>query len=116
MRILVIAFIIGVAAVMSWLIFQPECRGGQVFTNEQHCVSTAGYDRRFCEQAFSRRKDAVYQAGNVFATQSDCQMRHPVCIEYPATHGWTPKPSGYCVVRAGDGALAGMTPVYGPRK
>lgn len=116
MRYIVIAFIIGVAAFMGWIMFQPECIGGRVFESEQQCVETPGYDRRFCEQTFSRKDDAIYRAGNVFKTQSDCQLRHPVCIEYPGVHGWTPRPSGYCIVRDAGGGLSGMKPVYGPRR
>lgn len=116
MRTLVIALIAGLAAFMGWLWFQPECAGGSVVATEQECLGIPGFDRRFCATAFARPDEVVMRAGNVFQTQSDCQMRHPVCIEYPGIHGWTPKPTGFCVVRGDNGALASMRPVYGPRK
>ena len=111
MHIVVLAIIGGVAAFLGWLFLTPDCRGAVVAT-ESACVQQPGFDRAFCARAFARPEEAIYRAGNVFATQADCNVRHPVCITFPGVHGWTPTPNGYCIIRAADGDLASMTPVY----
>ena len=116
MRALPLAIIATIAILMGYLWFQPECRGGGIAASEQECVSIPGFDRQFCARAFARPEDAIFRAGNVFATQSDCQLRHPVCIAYPGVHGWTPQPTGYCLAREQGSAQFSMTPLYGPRK
>jgi len=112
MRLLAIAVILGTGVAMGLLWFQPECAGGHVVATEDQCASTPGFDRVFCARQFLHTDDAIYRAGNVFSTQSDCQMRHPVCIAYPGVHGWTPKPAGFCIVRNPAGEAARVTPVY----
>lgn len=116
MRAVVAIVIAACGAVLGWFWYQPECAGGFIADSEMACVGIPGFDRQFCARAFARPEEAIFRAGNVYASQSDCQLRHPVCIEYPGVHGYTPKPSGFCLVRGADGALASMTPVYGPRK
>jgi hypothetical protein len=116
MRIIVFAIIAGVAALMAWLWFQPECPAGAVVADEQECVNVPGFDRQFCARAFARPEEAIFRAGNYFATRDECQLRHLTCVEYPGLNGFTPKPSGFCLLRGADGSLAGMKPVYGPRR
>lgn len=111
MKILVFLIIGGVAAIIGWSIFNRDCDGVRVAT-ESECVAAKGFDRAFCARAFARPEEAIYRAGNVFKTQSECSVRNLNCIEFPGVHGWTPKPLTYCVVRADNGTLASMTPLY----
>ena len=116
MRIIPFVIIAAIAAFMGWLWFQPECPGGAIAASEQECVAVPGFDRQFCARAFARPEEAIFRTGNVFATQSDCQLRHAACIEYPGVHGWTPRPTAFCLARDARGGLKTMMPLYGPRK
>ena len=115
MRVVVFLIIGAIAGWMAWLALESGCPN-PVVASEAECVEVKGFDRAFCANAFARPEEAIYRAGNIFATQSDCQMRHPICIEYPGVHGWTPKPTGYCLERESAGQLARMEPVYGPKR
>ncbi|HRK23856.1 MAG TPA: hypothetical protein PLQ11_02780 [Beijerinckiaceae bacterium] len=113
MKAIVFVVIGGVAALLGWLFFQPECFQGVVVASEHACVQVPGFDRQFCERAFARPEEAIFRAGSFYQTRDDCLRRHTDCIEFPGVHGYTPKPTGYCVLRGADGSLAGMKPVYG---
>lgn len=113
MKIVAFIIIAGVAAIIGWFAFTPQCPGGAVATGEVECQQILGFDRAFCQMAFARQEDAIRRAGNVFATQQDCNQRHITCIPFPGLHSWTPKPTGFCLVKSKDGALARMEPVYG---
>lgn len=116
MKYLTFVIIGGITALIAWLlVVRPECGEGRVVASEAECLAVPGFDRRFCAKAFARPEEAIFRAGNVFETLSACQQRFTQCIEYPGAHGYTPKPTGYCLVRGADGALASMTPVYGRR-
>ncbi len=116
MKYIAFGVITGVAGLIAWLLLvQPECSDGAVVADESACLRVAGFDRMFCASAFARPEEAIFRAGNVYQTLSDCQKRFTTCIDSPGAHGYTPKSSGYCLVRAADGALASMRPVYGLR-
>lgn len=112
MRVLAILIIAATAVILGTLWFQPVCPGGQVFANEDACAAAEGFGRAFCARAFVQADDAILKSGNYYHSQSDCQMRHPVCIAFPGVHGWTPKPQGFCMVKDAAGGLSRMTPVY----
>ena len=112
MRALAILIIAATAVLLGTLWFEPECKGGRVFASEDACAATNGYGRAFCARVFVQADDAILKSGNYYQSQSDCQMRHPVCIAYPGVHGWTPKPAGFCIVKGAADDLQRMTPVY----
>ena len=115
MKFVTFLIIGGVAVVMGWLWFQPDCAGGAIASNEDECVSIKGFDRAFCARAFARPEEAIFAAGNAFATQSDCLKRFVDCVAMPKPVNWSPKPSGFCVVRGITGNVQRMVPYYGPR-
>ena len=112
MRVLAIGIILGTAVLLGVLWFRPECEGGRVFASENACAADPAYGRAFCARSFALTVDAIGRASNIFHSQSDCQMQHPVCIEYPGVHGWTPRPAGFCIVKGAGGDLKSMVPVY----
>jgi uncharacterized protein YgiB involved in biofilm formation len=97
------------AAIMAWLWFQPVCRAGQVVADEQACA--ARFDAAFCQRAFARAQAIAQTAGPSYLTDAECRANWPFCIER-IPQGFGPRPSGWCVVRASDGALARFEPQY----
>lgn len=113
MKALVFLIIAGIAGLIGYRVLTPQCAGGAVVTSAAVCESTAGFTRAFCQQAFAQEETAIRNAGTLFADQQTCSEKFLICMPFPGgVHGWTPKPSGYCLVRGADGAIARMTPVY----
>lgn len=110
---LVIAFIVAIAAFMGWKALQPVCGGGQVIADEASC--RAHFDALFCLQALPEMRRVAATGGETFQTQAACLDQWPVCIERSNVSAWAPRPASYCVVRAADGAIARIEPVYARR-
>ncbi len=112
MRVLIFAFIAGVAGFMAWLWFQPVCKGGVVVVNEAACARTAGYDAAFCRLAFAQSKKIAQDSGPYYPTLWECNQAWPKCMERGPTGEATAVPTSWCVVRKPDGKLDRLSPQY----
>lgn len=113
MKAIVFLIIAGIAGLIGYKVLTPQCAGGAVVVSAAACEATTGFDRAFCQRAFAQEEAAIRNAGNMFADQQTCSVKFLNCIPFPGgVHGWTPKPSGFCLVRGADGAVARMTPIY----
>jgi hypothetical protein len=112
MRVLVFAFIAGVAGFMAWLWFQPVCKGGTVLADEMACARTVGYTADFCRRAFSNSKQIAQVSGARYPTLWECNQAWPKCMERGPTGEAVPVPTSWCIVRSADGKLQRLTPQY----
>lgn len=105
----ILLLIAGGAGVMAYLWSRPVCDGGHVVADEAAC--RARFDAAFCARAFAPAPAIARTGGPSYQTEVECSQSWPVCIERDP-QGYGPRPSGWCVVRAGDGAVARFEPQY----
>ena len=109
----VVAFLVALAVFMGWELLRSGCPGGSIVADEQQCAATFGQE--LCRRAMAEGLAKARKAGGSFPTQAACLDHYPVCIERSDILAWTQKPTGYCIVRGGDGEAARIEPVYAIR-
>ena len=110
----VVVFIVAIAAFIGWQALQPVCPGGAVIASAAACREN--FDAAFCLGALPEMQRVAARSGDTFKTQSACLDQWPVCIERSDVSAWAPRPASYCVVRAPDGAIARIEPIYARRE
>jgi hypothetical protein len=117
MKLIVIAVILGVAALVAVQVYLTvtgqDCPNGVVVTSLDQCRTQRGFDQTFCVRVFDNADRVAREVGAVYRSQDECTRRNnPVCIMTENPIGWVARPAGYCVARGADGSITRMTPVY----
>lgn len=108
LKALVFLIVAGVAGLLAWSFFQPECQGGSVVSTQAACMALPGFSPRDCEQAFERAR----MQASVYPNRQDCEQAFPVCDERrSAPIGFSPRPAAYCVWKGAGGEGLGQ-PVF----
>ena len=110
MKLIIIAFITGIAGFMAYLFATGgDCRGGQVVTDAAQCRNH--FDAASCAAALAASDRKARTEYSPFLNREDCEFKFPICIAHAViVGGFVPRPSGICLARI-DGRVDG-TPVY----
>jgi uncharacterized protein YgiB involved in biofilm formation len=114
MRFVVLAFIAMAAIFMAYQFFQPTCPGGALVRDEADCRSVRDFDVAFCRDAFARAPAIARVSGPSYPQRGDCDTQWAVCVDHAG--GWGPRPSGWCLARAGTGMAKRIEPQYADRR
>jgi uncharacterized protein YgiB involved in biofilm formation len=98
-RLAVVAIIAGVAGIMLWQARSGECPGGTVVFSLEDCAGKL--PGLACKQIYERADAVARRAGTVYQDPVECSTRFGPCLEHAlVVGGWTPRPAGFCVLRA----------------
>jgi uncharacterized protein YgiB involved in biofilm formation len=111
MKVMILLFIVGVAAVMGWFALRGECQGGQIVTSEAQCRQSASLDANVCAEVFRRAPELIRNAATIFTDRERCLQQYAACVPHANNAAFTPQPHGFCVVASG-GAISRQEPVY----